>query len=345
MVLISNPHTLRIHVKDQSYVGQARRCAEEFAEQISVPQDVLSRLSIVVSEMASNLAKHADGGGEILLYDASGKDCKALRVYSIDRGPGIADLDCMLVDGVSSTNTLGGGFGALKRMSDSFEIVSEPGKGTCVLCTLSNDQSLLKARQLREPVDIGYVSVPHPKETRCGDTVALAFSESVTSILLVDGLGHGPEAADTACVAAEVFQTAAFDCPRATVEKISKNLAGSRGAALALVQILHCQDKLLFVGVGNIAGNLLLRYGKKGCPSVQGIVGAQMGNLKEYSFDWSPGNGLLMYSDGLKSSADVQCFSARSASLLAAEAYRDFARGNDDATAVVVKDRRMGSRY
>lgn len=339
MVLISNTETTRIFVKDQSYVGAARRTVREFAEAVGLSGEPLEKLSILASEIASNLAKHASNGGEILLSDASGSAGKAVRLISIDRGPGIDDVESVLIDGVSSTQTLGAGLGALKRLSDSFEINSTPGLGTAVICSVS--QHGRKQQPVSgERFEIGWLSVPHPSEARCGDAVAFAESDELFSILVVDALGHGDEAADVSQRAAKCFQADPFDNTVAIVERIHQELLGSRGAVLAVVHLHNFQDKLNFAGVGNISSRIFMRYSNKGCASSQGVVGGKLGSVKEYEHEWGAGAALLLYSDGIKSSAQIECSSPRSPYMLAAEVYRDCSRLNDDATVVVVKDKR-----
>ena len=67
---------------------------------------------------------------KIFFFDESTESTIAGRLLAIDRGPGIENLDEAMQDGVSSKNTLGGGLGELKRLSDSVEISSAPGKVT-----------------------------------------------------------------------------------------------------------------------------------------------------------------------------------------------------------------------
>lgn len=337
MVLNSLSKIMRILVKDQSYVGTARRSVREFAERTGIHSEPLEKLSILVSEIATNLAKHASDGGEIITEDASEGSHKAVRIISVDRGPGIADIDKSMLDGVSTSSTLGGGLGAIKRLSDQFEISSASGSGTCIVAEIHQDTPR-KSKLGKHRIDFGSLSVPHPKEMLCGDVVSVAFSDKQSSILLVDALGHGPAAYEASQVASEEFQLFPFDPAQEIVQRIHRKLNGTRGAALALAQIDFDTRKVIYVGVGNIVSRILLPYLDRGCASIQGIVGSQMGSLKEYVHDWDAKSVLLMHSDGIKSSAKINIRSNSSAVLLAAETYRDYSRQNDDATVVVVKD-------
>lgn len=332
--------SLRIAVADQSYVGTVRRAFKEKAAEAGLSGEPLEKLSILSTELATNLAKYASAGGEIFFFDESTENITAVRLLAIDRGPGINNLDEALQDGFSSKDTLGGGMGALRRLSTSFEVSSVPGKGTVVQCLVSQSTQGRTKSNIRDKLpalEIGFISAPHPAETTCGDGVAAAVLGKMASILVTDGLGHGEGAAEASRRAIELFRQSAFDAPTSLVSRIHAELATTRGAALALVQIDLTSDRLTFVGVGNITARVYSRYSSVGCVSIQGIVGGPLGRLKPYEYEWSPGSRLLMYSDGILSAAKLGERTISSANMTAAEIYRDFCRLNDDATVVVVK--------
>jgi anti-sigma regulatory factor (Ser/Thr protein kinase) len=341
MVLTANTSTLRICVKDDSYIGAARRAIRVQSADIGLGQASLDKLDILSTELSSNLCKYGQSGREILVINASVGDTKGVTLVSVDRGPGIADIDKALVDGISSGQTLGAGLGSLKRVSDSFDICSSLGKGTIVICTVYQSGTALPRNTLPALFDRAWITVPHPAEQVCGDGLSVCASDQSTSIVLVDGLGHGAGAADAARIACNSFEQFPFEDCRKIVERINTELSCSRGAALAVTRIDQQRNKLTFVGVGNISSRVYSSYSSTGCVSTQGIVGAKIGTLAEYTYEWAAGSVLLMHSDGIKSSAALESGKPRkSALMLAAEIYRDFYRGNDDATVFVSIDKR-----
>jgi anti-sigma regulatory factor (Ser/Thr protein kinase) len=340
MVLIAGKSALRLVVKDQSYVGQVRRMVKDYASQIGLSGQVLEKLSIVSTELATNLAKHALEGGEILVFNDSDDEQVVVRLTSIDRGPGIDRVEDALEDGVSTSNTLGGGLGAIRRLSDSFYISTAKGKGTIIQCAFLQKTLRTSNRKNDHLVEIGTFSVAHPAEKNCGDGFATATSNKMTSILVVDGLGHGDLAAEASQRAVETFQNDPFEDARTLVGRMHSHMEGTRGAALALAQI-DCETNVLnFVGVGNIASRVYSKYTSTGCVSTQGIIGSNVGTLKQFDYEWHSGDALLMHSDGIRSGAKLDETRLKPATMLAAEIYRDFSRLNDDATVVVVKDKR-----
>lgn len=329
----------RILVRDHSFVGSARRSIRELALSAGLNGEPLAKLDLLSTELATNLAKHATEGGELLFLDASEGESASIRLMSIDRGPGIADVEKVLLDGISTAGTLGAGLGSIKRLSDSFEVSSFPGKGTVVACTIS--QSAKNNNNSDSNVELAAISVPVSGEGRCGDGVAYFFSDELTSILIVDGLGHGDGAAEAADKATALFSGRPFGELETLGDDLHKSLSGTRGAAIALAQINHLHNRVDFVGIGNITARIYTRYASRGCVSVQGIVGERVSTIKKYTYEWEPGASLLMYSDGIKSAAALSnALNPKSAILESAEIYRDFCRLVDDTTVLVARDTR-----
>ncbi len=86
------------------------------------------------SELARNTLRYGGGGDAHLSVVANGMR-KGLRLTFVDQGAGIPDLERAMQDGFTSGSGLGLGLGGARRLSDEFEIRSEPGKGTTVSIT------------------------------------------------------------------------------------------------------------------------------------------------------------------------------------------------------------------
>ena len=85
-------------VKDASQVGEARRSASEFVRLAGGDEALLGRVALIVTEMATNLIKHA-GEGDIVVNRFDDADGQGMEMLSLDRGPGIADWQRALGDG------------------------------------------------------------------------------------------------------------------------------------------------------------------------------------------------------------------------------------------------------
>lgn len=97
-----------------------------------------------------------------------------------------------------------------------------------------------------------------------------------------------------------------------------------------------------FAGVGNIAAVVVNGAARRHLVSHNGIIGHEYRKLSEFSHPWQAQSVLLLHSDGIGTQWDLERYPgllARDPSLIAAVLYRDFKRGRDDATIVVLKGR------
>jgi anti-sigma regulatory factor (Ser/Thr protein kinase) len=326
-------HT-RHTVADSSEIAAARRRASEMATRLGFDEIATGRLCLVVTEAATNILKHA-GRGEILLRPVKSGARRGVEVLAIDSGPGMSNVAMNMVDGNSSTGTYGVGMGAMQRQADEFDLYSMPGKG-CLLWLLVWDEAGFVDRRAWQ---VGAVSLPLPGETACGDQwIALERGDRMT-LMVADGLGHGPQAEIAGLAAAAVV----LDNPDiGAVEAIDlahTALRGTRGAAVGVACIDSHAGVLEFAGIGNIAGSI--EAGRRHhMVSHNGIVGNAMRKVQRFDTPWSDDALLVMHSDGIGTRWDLSSYPGLSAchpALVAAVLYRDFARGRDDATVVALR--------
>lgn len=90
-----------------------------------------TKLVTAASELARNVLHHG-GGGEMQIQSLNNDVRRGLRLTFLDHGPGIKDVELALKDGFTSGDGLGLGLGGARRLSDEFEIESQPGRGTRV---------------------------------------------------------------------------------------------------------------------------------------------------------------------------------------------------------------------
>jgi serine/threonine-protein kinase RsbT len=92
-----------------------------------------TKIVTAASELARNTLIYG-GGGTVELQELNGPR-RGIRLVFEDSGPGIKDVDAVLKDGYSTGGGLGLGLGGAKRLSNEFEISSQPGAGTRVSIT------------------------------------------------------------------------------------------------------------------------------------------------------------------------------------------------------------------
>ncbi|MZP31315.1 SpoIIE family protein phosphatase [Heliobacterium undosum] len=323
-------------VLELSQVGEVRRAASEMAFSIGFCAEDAGRVAIVATELASNLVKHTTEGGEILMAAVEAGDCFGIEIISLDKGPGIENLQHMLLDGVSTAGTVGNGLGAIRRLSQVFDIYTRPEQGTVIVARIFERRWQPAAVSL----EVGAIMRPFPGENVCGDGWAVRFSVGGGEILVTDGLGHGSQAAAASLDAVRFFRETATPSPAQFIRSIDAPMRYTRGAAMALASIDLVQRKVIYAGVGNIAGRILSPQGSAGCLSYNGTVGLNPGRFQENTYPWPEQALLVMHSDGLTSRWDHTAYPGlltRLPTLVAAVLYRDFFRGNDDVTVVVVR--------
>ncbi|HTF93918.1 MAG TPA: ATP-binding SpoIIE family protein phosphatase [Verrucomicrobiae bacterium] len=323
-------------VRDPGHPGEARRTATRLVGEIGFDETDTSNVAIIVTELATNLLKHATGG-EILLRPIAHGAALGVELIALDRGPGIANLTQCFRDGYSSAGSSGNGLGAIARLAGDFDIYSMPGKGTAVLArvwprchTMENSHG----------IELGIVSLPKPGEEVCGDGWQCELLADKSLCFVADGLGHGSNAAVAAHEAVDVLTEYRGKTPAEIVERAHDALRSTRGAALAVAQIDHPQETVRFCGVGNIAGAIVAGGRTRQMVSLNGTAGLEVRKITEFSYPWSSESTLIMHSDGLMTRWDLQLYPAlaqRHPSLIAAVLYRDFNRNRDDVTVLVAK--------
>lgn len=299
------------------------------------------RVALVGTEAASNLVKHA-GGGTIVVQPGATPEARArpVEVLSIDRGPGMSDVDACLVDGFSTAGSPGTGLGAVRRLSTAFDCYSRAGSGTVLLASIA---PLRAPRGGNGAVALGGVSVPHVGEQACGDDWDVRIEPAATTIVVGDGLGHGPLAAEAARAATATLASHGDRPLQDLVGLMHAALRPTRGAAVAVARIEPLERRVRFCGVGNISGRITDAGGvSRHLVSQHGTLGREVRRLQEFTYDWPAGSLLVLHSDGLASRWRVEDYpglGARHPSLIAGVLFRDFWRGRDDGTAVVAQDR------
>ena len=122
-------NTVTIPIKSSVDVIIARRKAMNMAAELGFPKPEATKIAVVVSELTRNIVIYTDGGNVVLT--AYGND-KQFEIVARDTGPGIKDIDRILVGGYSTSKGLGKGVSGSKNIMDTFEIHSIAGRGTTI---------------------------------------------------------------------------------------------------------------------------------------------------------------------------------------------------------------------
>ena len=329
------PQTVLVKVEHESDIGGARRAAARIADDVGMSESEAGALALVVTETATNIARHARRGFIVLRFEGSSEDA-LVEMVGVDSGPGIADLARAFADGFSTGGTAGKGLGAMKRMSHQFDIWSLAGGGTAIVARFPLAKHGISSRRR-----IGVVCTPVAGETACGDAWMVEPVRDGTLIALVDGLGHGPDAAVAADTAISVIQRRKTSSLSDIIQAAHGALRSTRGAAVQLAIADMRSKTVRSVAVGNISASCITHGGSKSIPSQPGIVGMQMPHVREVTIPWSGDSLLVMHSDGISTRWKLDSYPGlrlRDPALAAAVLFRDFARAHDDATIITFRE-------
>ncbi|PQP01858.1 serine/threonine protein kinase [Massilia phosphatilytica] len=329
---------LNFAITHASDVAAARRAGQKLADALGFDDVKAGRLAIIITEAATNILKHAGEGTVTIMRTQSGVAMPGVDVVAIDNGPGIADLDFALRDGVSTAGTAGTGLGALRRQADEFDAWTQHGRGSAFF------MRIWRGATPPEPcgIEVGALCMPLAGEEECGDGWGVTCDLDGATLLGVDGLGHGPEAAKAAHGAIEALEKRPAAAPGAVVQTAHELLRITRGAALSVARIDYRSDEVRFAGIGNVSAIVHDGLARRALVSHNGIVGHNMRKVQEFAVPFPPGALCVLASDGIQTQWDLGAYPGlhmHVPALVAAVLMRDFIRRRDDAMVLVARRR------
>jgi anti-sigma regulatory factor (Ser/Thr protein kinase) len=325
-----------ITVEERSQVAQVRREVVALAQRLSIDARVLDRLGLAVTEAATNLVKHANGG-RILFAPLVGGDVIGVEVIALDNGPGMQNVAASMRDGYSTAQSPGLGLGSMSRLASNLDIYSQRGTGTVARFEVWATDAPPPVAAVR----VGGVCVAKRGETVCGDAWSFQSHKGTHRLLLVDGLGHGPDAATAAHAALRIAGENATLAPAAVLDSIHAGLRSTRGAAAAVASMTPHASAGTYAGIGNIRGIVLGGQPERSLVSHNGTLGHQVRKFQTFEFAFPMHALLVMHSDGIATRWSLDAYpglARHHPAVIAATIYRDHARSQDDATVVVLRN-------
>jgi anti-sigma regulatory factor (Ser/Thr protein kinase) len=327
-------------VAERSYIAYLKREIHNEVQQAGFTPTRAGEIDIIVSEICSNLVKHAGGGDILYRLCQSGSENPSFEIIAMDKGPGIADLPRMLKDGASTTKTLGQGLGAMERLSSVFHIYSVPDWGTVVYSKVNNLAAGFQKKEMFD-LEVRGLSVPKPRETACGDVYKIKRTKNDVRVFLGDGLGHGQFAEEAATAAANFF----FECddnnPVDILRQMHEKVRRTRGLVATVAILDRSKNEWKISGIGNILTRLYQGITYRNYMPYNGTVGLNIPTSMNFSvFPAERNQFLMLCSDGIKTRWDLLKFPSilkYDNMVMAAAVYKDFTRGNDDSSVVIGK--------
>jgi len=179
-------------------------------------------------------------------------------------------------------------------------------------------------------------------ESTSGDHHAVVPFGGGALVALIDGLGHGPEAAEAAVMAVSVLEAHAGAPVLTLVQRCHDALRKTRGAAMSLVSFNALDASMTWTGVGNVEGALLRAAGPWPRASEAiilrgGVVGYRLPPLHANTLQVTVGDILILATDGIRSGFTTGVAIGNAVQDIAESILARFATGSDDAHVVVAR--------
>jgi anti-sigma regulatory factor (Ser/Thr protein kinase) len=317
--------------------GEARRFARLMADSLGFAPLACEEIAITVTELATNLLKHARGGRLTLLPLNSGERV-GLEVRSDDSGPGITDVEQAIGDRFSTSGTRGTGLGAVNRMMDELDITSRRGGGTQIVCR----KWLRKYHPSLNPcpMTFGVATRPRPSYQLNGDAfVVVQWAESAL-VGVIDGLGHG-QFAHRAAQSARHYIESHYDLPLDQIFRgTGRACRATRGVVMALARFDWGLGRISFASVGNIAVRIFPKPEPFHILVRRGVIGLNAPSPVVSEHSWPFDRMMVLHSDGVSSHWDWRDFEqweSKPAAAIAQELLQAKAKAEDDATVIVAR--------
>lgn len=195
---------------------------------------------------------------------------------------------------------------------------------------------------IRHFVDYGVSTLAYDMATGSGDKYLVQSFDQGVLLALIDGLGHGPPAAEAAGIAVQVLKEHAGDPVITLTNRCHRALRLTRGAAMSLACVDLTALSMTWIGVGNVSG-LLVRAASANLPEQEallmraGVVGHTLPALRVAVVPVFLGDTLIFITDGVAPAFTDDIGVNGTPQNIADHILRLHNKGTDDATVLVVR--------
>jgi negative regulator of sigma-B (phosphoserine phosphatase) len=189
-------------------------------------------------------------------------------------------------------------------------------------------------------LDFGVAGAALEGEDRSGDLAVFAPTSAGGLVCLIDGLGHGAAAADAAAAAAEVIRHHAEAAPQELLDRCHEALRETRGVVMTLAWFDIGAGEIVWTGVGNVDARLWhpSEGGRHDVALVfGGVVGYQVPRVRPSTLTLTPGDLLVMVTDGIDPGFAAALDGGGAAQTVAERIFSAHGKGTDDALVIVVR--------
>jgi len=177
-------------------------------------------------------------------------------------------------------------------------------------------------------------------QATCGDRHVMQAFPSGALVAVIDGLGHGEEAATAAEIAVTTLIGHAHESVITLLNRCHEQLRASRGVVMSMASFNAVEGTLTWAGVGNVEG-ILRRAGTNVSDETLllrgGIVGIQLPPLFASIIPVMPGDTLIFVTDGITPGFAEKLNLRDSPQELADCILTQHGKGTDDALVLIAR--------
>ncbi len=326
-----------IKIESNADIHSARRKARNIAKERGFSSRKYLLLELTVSELASNIIKHAKNGKIIIESFGEG-----IKIVSEDNGPGIEDVEKVLKDSKERER----GLSSVNRVMNELKINSVEGEGTRITGKLFKEENTENKKENRDfllekgLMEHGAISVPATGESYKGDRYVILEYDQKVFLSVIDGLGHGEEAAKSAEEIKGYLLENYKDPLKSLLKGAHRNIRSLRGSVVGIAKIDLRKSTFKCSGAGNIRIRIFGEDQKRHL-FPPGTIGRNLKNVRERKLPYEKGNVVIIYSDGISSKFDFEKrkLFKMSAQETAEYISEEYGKPKDDQTVIVSKER------
>lgn len=161
-------------------------------------------------------------------------------------------------------------------------------------------------------------------------------------IAVVDGLGHGSEAAEVARTAVTTLKHYAGESVLSLVERCHARLAGTRGVAAGIASFNLTDSTMTWLGIGNVEGVLVHSETERAREKEflllgRGFIGGQLPHLQAFAMPLVKGDTLAFATDGVTSDFHKEINDCEPPQKIADRVLFEHGKDSDDALVLVAR--------
>lgn len=150
-------------------------------------------------------------------------------------------------------------------------------------------------------VEVAILEQAKPGKSCSGDAHTVIHTDHYTVCAVVDGLGSGEGALQSAEAAVEAICASHHESVQQIVEACNMALFNKRGAVMTILKVDYAKHEVCYSNVGNIGFVMYFPDGTTIQPiPARGYLSGKKESITSHCFPYQSGSAFLLYSDGIK---------------------------------------------